>query len=126
VNVVAVGLVVFGARLDGDDLANFAQQWPIEGSRVADGLGEERGEAGASYTMKALIPPVICRNIETGNSRGCVDQLFDLFVEGQAGDEVVDALLGGERGVEIGERFWRLGGGDGRDEDKRKKSSSSL
>ena len=41
------------------------------------------------------------RNAEAGNCRGGVDELSGFFVEGHAGDEIVDALLNGERGVEV-------------------------
>ena len=101
VNVVAVGLVVLGAGLDGDDFPDFSNQRPVEGCCIANGLGEERGEAGAGDAVEAFVPPVVRRNTEAGNSRSGVDELSGFFVEGQAGDEIVDALLNRERGVEV-------------------------
>jgi hypothetical protein len=77
--------------------------------------------------VEAFAPVVVGGDVEAGDGRSGVDELRDLFVEGHAGDQVVDALLGGKRWIEVGEGLWRLGGDSGGEGAKReKKSSESL
>jgi len=62
--------------------------------------------------MKAFVPPVVGGNIEVGNRRSHVLHLSDFFFQREAGDEVVDALIDRERGIEVWGR--RLGQGESR------------
>jgi hypothetical protein len=76
--------------------------------------------------VKALAPVVVGGDVEARDAGSCIDELRDFLFEGHAGDEVVDALLGGERGVEVGQRLGGLGERTRREEDEREKSSESL
>ena len=68
----------------------------VPGGGEADGLWEDRGNSGASDSMEALVPPVVGGDIEARDGGGDVLHLGDFFFEGEAGDEVVDALVDGE------------------------------
>ena len=102
VDVVADGLVVLGAGFGGDDGGDLVDEGRVPGGGHADGLREHGGVAGAGDAVEAFVPPVVGGDVEARDGGSGVDELRDLFVEGHAGDEVVDALLGGERGVEVG------------------------
>ena len=75
--------------------------------------------------MEAFVPPVVGGDIEAWNGRGAIDELGDFFFEGEAGDEVVDAGVDGERGIEKGKWGcgvgWRSGlsEGENRKDEKR-------
>jgi hypothetical protein len=49
--------------------------------------------------METFVPPVVFRYAETGDGGGSIHHLADLFFEGHAADEVVDALACGQVGV---------------------------
>lgn len=61
----------------------------------ADGLGENGGGTRARHTVEALVPPVVGGDTEARDGGSNILHLGDLFVEGKAGDEVVDALVDG-------------------------------
>ncbi len=125
VNVVADGLVVFGAGFGGDDGGDLVDERRVPGGGHADGLREHCGVAGAGDAVEALAPVVVGGNVEAWNGRSGVDELRDLFVECHARDEVVDALLGGKRGIEVGQGFARLRPCVGGDKSEREQESSS-
>jgi len=106
--VVAAGVVVllrvveFGASLGGDDVGDAMEEARVPSGGEADGLGENGGDAGARDTVETFVPPVVGGDLQARNGGGDVLHLGDFFVEGHAGDEVVDAGVERERGVEIG------------------------
>ena len=102
--VVGDGVVVLGASFSGDDFADGVDERRVPGGGVADGLREHGGVAGARDAVEAFVPPVVGGDVEARDGRGAVDELGDFFFEGQAADEVVDALVDGERGIAEGER----------------------
>lgn len=103
VNVVTHSLVVFGAGLDGDDLADVAEERLVKCRGHADSLREESSVAGSGDAMKALTPVIVCRDAKAGDGGGGIDHLRSLLVEGHSGDEVLGALFHGERRVLIGQ-----------------------
>ena len=94
--VVEDGVVVFGAGLGGDNVGDAMKEVAVPGGGEADGLWEDRGNSGASDSMEALVPPVVGGDIEARDGGGDVLHLGDFFFEGEAGDQVVDALVDGE------------------------------
>ena len=102
--VIAVGdgVVVLRARFSGDDFADGVDERRVPGGGVADGLREHGGEAGARDAVEAFVPPVVGGDVEARDGRGAIDELGDFLFEGEAADEVVDALVDGERGIAEG------------------------
>src|SRR5579862_3692095 len=96
VHVVADSVVVLGAGFDGDDVADAADQGSVPGGGIANGLGKHGGESGARDAVEAFVPPVVGGDVEAGNGGGAIKGLRDFFFEGEAGDQVVDALNDGE------------------------------
>ena len=74
-------------------------------------MRENCGDAGARDAVQALVPPVVGGNVEARNGRGRVLHLGDFFIESETRDEIVDALIDGERGIEV--RSGDLGRGVG-------------
>ena len=107
---MAEGFVVFGARLDGDGFADTPDQGRVPGRGHTDGLREQGGVAGAGDPVEAFAPPIVGGDAEAWDGDGGVDELRDLFLESEAGDEVVDTALDGERRVHVGEKLGRLRG----------------
>ena len=105
--VVGDGVIVFAAGFGGDDVGDGVDQFGVPGGGEADGLGKDGGGTGARDTVKAFIPPVVGGDLEARDGGSNVLHLGDFFVEGEARDEVVDAGVERERGVEVG----RSGGG---------------
>ena len=70
----------------------------------ADGLREDGGGAGKGDAVKTFVPPVVGGDVEARDGRCNVLHLEDFFVGGEAGDEVVDALVNGEGRIEVGRR----------------------
>ena len=96
-------LVEEGAALGAGDIAHAAECLGVEGGGHADGL-REHGDLflGAGHTVERLVPPVISRYAQPLNGRGIVLHQFHLFLQGEAGDEVIHSLLDGEFGVAEG------------------------
>ena len=108
---LAVG-VVFGAGLIGDGVADFLDEVGVEGGGQADGLGIDGGAAGAGDAVDGLGPPVDGGDVEAVVVGDHHLDLFGFFFEGEAADEVGDALFEGEGGVfvgRVGRRVERLG-----------------
>jgi len=108
--VVEDGVVVFAASFGRDGVGDVVEEVGVPCGGEADGLREDSGRAGTSDAVETFVPPVIRRNVETRDGGGDVLHLRDFFFEGEAGDQVVDALIDGERGVEVGRRG--LGAGE--------------
>jgi len=100
--VVEDGVVVFAAGFGGDYVSDAVEEVGVPCGGEADGLREDSSRAGASDAVKTFVPPVIGGNVEARDGGGDVLHLRDFFFEGEAGDEIVNALIDGERGVEVG------------------------
>src|SRR6185437_6442206 len=92
-------LVVLGARLVGDRLADPAQAVHVERRRQRDRLREDRGDAGARDAVQALVPPVVGGDAEAGDGGRLVHHLPRLLFQRQTRQEVVEARLEGEVGI---------------------------
>ncbi len=99
--VVGDGVVVFGASFGGNNVGDGVKEIGVPGGGETDGLREDGGDAGASYAVEAFVPPVVGGNLETRDGGSDVLHLGNFFFDGEAGDEVGDTLVDGERGVEI-------------------------
>ncbi len=102
VPVVADGVVVLGARFGGDDLGFVVDERRVPGGGHADDLREVGGGAGEGVAVQAFVPPEVGGHAEARDGGRVVAHLLDFFFERHAGDERVDALVDGERGVEPG------------------------
>ena len=102
-------LVEEGAALGAGDIAHAAECLGVEGGSHTDGL-RKHGDLflGAGHTVERLVPPVVGRNAQPLNGRGIVLHQFHLFLQGEAGDEVIHSLLDGEFGVAEGIAGGRL------------------
>ena len=69
-----------------------------EAGGAVDGAVETDAFADVSDAVKSLRPPLVTRDAESGNRRGRVDELGDLLVQCETGDEVMDSLVDGEGG----------------------------
>ena len=106
--IVTNGFVVFGAGFNGDGLPHGVDELRIPCSGHADDLGKIGGIASEGDAVQAFIPPVVFGDAEAPDGGGVIAHLLDFFFEGHLGDEGVDALVGGEGGVEP--RLLGLGG----------------
>ena len=113
------GVIIFGAGFGGDDIGDAVEEIGVPSGGEADGLGENGGDAGAGYTVEALVPPVVAGDLQARDGLGDVLHLRDFFFEGEPGDEIVNALIDGERGVEVGRRG--LGAGENGKKSEEKK-----
>lgn len=100
--VVEDGVVVFAASFGGDGVGDAVEEVGVPCGGEADGLREDGGRAGASDAVEAFVPPVIGGDVETRDGGSDVLHLGDFFFEGETGDQIVDALIDGERGIEVG------------------------
>ena len=107
--VVEDGVVVFAAGFGGDDVSDAVEEVDVPCGGEADGLREDSGRAGASDAVETFVPPVIGGNVQARDGGGNVLHLRDFFFEGETRDEIVNALIDGERGVEVGRRGLRAG-----------------
>jgi hypothetical protein len=98
---VELRVVIFAASFGGDDVSNAMQEVGVPSGGQADSLRENGGDAGIGDAVEALIPPVVGGNVEARYRCGNILHLGDFFLEGKAGDEVVDALIQGERRVKV-------------------------
>ena len=92
-------LVVLGPRLLGDDGRDAAHELLVEGRAEADGLREDRRDAGEGDAVEALIPPVVLGDAEARDGGRGVHHLRDLLFERHPRDEIVNAPGDGERCV---------------------------
>ena len=90
---------MLGAGLGGDDVGGLVQERRVPGGGHADGLRENRGDAGARDAVQTFVPIIIGGNAQPRNGRGGVAHLLDFFGERQPAHEVVHAGGGGLRGV---------------------------
>ena len=120
--VVELRVVIFGAGLGGNDVGDAMEEAGVPGGGETDGLRKNGGDTGASDAMESFIPPVVSGYLQARDGGGDVLQLGDFFFEGKAGNEVVDAGVDGEGGIEVGgSGLWREGSGLGRGQDGEKK-----
>ena len=98
-----------GTPLGAGHVAHAAECLGVEGGSHTDGL-RKHGDLflGAGHTVERLVPPVVGRNAQPLNGRGIVLHQFHLFLQGEAGDEVIHSLLDGEFGVAEGIAGGRL------------------
>ena len=95
-------VVVLGASFGRNDIGDAMNKVGVPGGSEADGLRENRSVSRARDTVQAFVPPVISRNSEARDGAGNVLHLRSFFVERHAGNQVVDALVDGKTGVQIG------------------------
>lgn len=93
--------VKLGAKFGADGIADLMKERFIEGGGHADGLGKDRGDAGARHSVKSFVPPIVFRNAKARNGRSGVAKLRYFFFESHARNQVVDTLLDGKPGIEI-------------------------
>lgn len=101
--------VKHGAGLAGDGGGGAEPEGAVEGGGGEDDLGEAggggdgagEGDAGAveGEAVEGLGPPLVGGDAEAGDGRGGVDQLGELFVQGETGEKVFGSLGNGELGV---------------------------
>ena len=123
--VVGNGVVVFGASFGGDDVGDRVDEVGVPGGSEADGLGKNSGDAGTGNAVKSFVPPVVGGDLEARDGGSDVLHLCDFFFDGHPRDEIGDALIDGEGGIEIdGRRGWRLclGEREGWDQEKTKEN----
>ncbi len=111
-----LGLVIFGPRLRGDDIAHAVDDRGVPGGAHADGLRKHGGIACAGDTVQRLVPRLVVGNAEPGNRGGPVFKLCGLLIQGHAPDQIVSAFGRGELGVEIGRLLGQRERGGGNDE----------
>ena len=102
--VVELGIVIFGAGFGGNGVGNTMEEVGVPCSGEADGLREDGGGAGKGDAVKTFVPPVVGGDLQARDGGSNVLHLGDFFVGGEAGDEVVDALVGREGRIEVGRR----------------------
>jgi hypothetical protein len=102
--VVGDGVVVFGTSFGGDGISDAMEKVGVPRGGEADGLWKDGGSAGSRDTVKCLVPPVVGGYFEAWNGRGDVLHLGDFFLGSHAGEEVVQALVEGERRIVKGIR----------------------
>ena len=90
---------MLGAGLGGDDVGGLVQERRVPRGGHADGLGKNRGGAGARDAVQAFVPIIVGGNAQPRNGRGGVAHLLHFFGERQAAHQVVHARGGGLRGV---------------------------
>ena len=61
--------VIFGTGFRGNNLSDFSQKLSIKSCTEAYGLGETRSSSASCKAVKALVPPVIFRNVESRDRR---------------------------------------------------------
>ena len=93
VAVLALELVVLGARLVADGGGHFMHQRHVEGGRQADRLREHGGLAGAGHTVQALVPPVVRSHAQARDGRRGVLHLRGLFLQRHVRDEVGGTIV---------------------------------
>src|SRR5882724_6999233 len=95
------GGVILGAEFRADNIRGLAHKRLIESCRHANRLRKYGGDAGPGYAMKALVPPIVFRNMEPRNRCSGMAELRGLFFERHTRDEIVDTLFDGQLWVEI-------------------------
>ncbi len=107
-------LVVLGPSFVGDGGGHLLQEGSVERGGEPDGLGKDRGRSRPRHAVKALVPPLVGRDLEPRDRRGVVRELRDLLFRGHARHEVRRAPLEVDVGVEVGRAGGaRLGVADG-------------
>jgi hypothetical protein len=107
--VVGNGVVIFGAYFGGDDIGDRVDEVGVPGGREADGLGENGGNARTGNAVESFIPPIVGGDLEARNGGRYVLHLGNFFFDGHARNEIGNALINGERGIEVdGRRGWRV------------------
>ena len=102
------GVIIFAAGFGGDGVGDGMDQVGVPGGSEADGLRENSGVAGTRDAVESFIPPIVGGRLQARDG-GNVLHLRDFFFDGHAGDKIGDALLDGERSVEIdGRKHGRL------------------
>src|SRR5690606_23526588 len=78
------GHVVVGAGLIRDRGGDSKYEVFVKRSAETDCLGKDRSNAGTTNTMKCLVPPIVCGNIQSGNRRTAMHHLEGLFLQSQS------------------------------------------
>jgi hypothetical protein len=86
---LAQKVVMLGARLIANRLRDAMVMADIPGCRKANGLGKDRGLAGAGDAVQAFVPPVISRHPKPRNRWSIKHHLRHLFRQRQTRDQVV-------------------------------------
>ena len=121
----ALGLVVFGTGLGGDDVAHGVDDGGIPCSGHANGLGENGCVSGASHTVKRFVPGLIVGNAEARDGSGPVFKLRSFFVERHEADQVMGSFAGREFCVEVGSLLSRgMRSEQNKDEQREKKGAA--
>ena len=75
VNVVPSGadcLIVFGPGFNANDSSHVMDQGRIKSGGKADRFGKYRSGSSASNSVQSLAPPIVSRNLQSGNLAGFV------------------------------------------------------
>ena len=106
--------VVSGSGLGGDGLGLLLDEGEVPGGGHADGLGEHGGGVIAAHeAVEVFVAVAVGGDAEAGDGQGAGADLGDFFLEGELGDEVVDA--GFERGGGVAPERARASGGGASD-----------
>ena len=79
--IIRLCRIIHGARLIRYGCRFLQRKIIVKRSCQAYGLWEYRCNARSRYAVQRFVPPVIGRDIEPWNSRGCVHHLVDLFIQ---------------------------------------------
>ena len=75
--------------------------WHVERRRESDGLGKLCGAVNRD-PMQSLAPPVVRRDIETGNPSRLIDELRRFLFKRHAVDQIRRALFGRQFRIHVG------------------------
>ena len=107
---VVIGAVPVGAGLVGNRAEHIVEEFRVERGGHADGLGIN-GVASLAHTVASLAPPVVGGDAEAVDGYRLVHHQSHFLLRGEQRDEVLDALLVREVGVEVGIAVARRGHG---------------
>src|SRR5438270_10394754 len=95
------GVVVFGTGFGRDDIGDAIDEVGVPGCGEADGLRENGGDSRARDAVQALVPPVIGGNSKARVGASNVMELGGLFLQRNAGIQIIGARFNGNAGVRV-------------------------
>ena len=95
-----MGLVIFGARLSGDNIGDAMHEFRVPCGAEADGLRKD-SRTPMHHAMQRLIPPVIARDSKPWNRRGVALHLQRFLLHSHPGDKILRSQIWRQLWIEV-------------------------
>src|SRR5688572_23345388 len=99
--IATQGFMIFGAALSTDGSGDLVDQIPVPGGSHANCLRKNGGAPVGGHAVQSFAPKVVVRNAQTRHALRRMVHHPDFFIEGQAGEQILNSFSNGKIGVKV-------------------------